>query len=374
MVAVNAFIASKSSSQRCLSFVPPEETSRPSLQSDITTACAVTFAPRLAPASGAATLITSSSRSTASTKLSMLNPTAASVLAGSVAGAVGVGVAFPLDTLKTKAQVMGQEQAAPLSPTITSSAAATTAQQQDMNMIAMFVLIWKAEGLAGFFSGVKGMMAGQAVIKAIAFTANNFALNFIQEQHVLPASSGLVALVLAASFSGFVTSFVVAPVERVKVMMQASGKSLYQNDLQCAKAVIRTEGLTGLFGRGLGVTIAREVPSYGLYFVTYSLLSQTAAADMLGSNLSPLVFGALAGMACWLPVYPVDVVKTLMQNTEGENGDEDSGLGTWDVVQDLYAEGGIGAFFDGLTPKMLRAAVNHSVTFWCYSLLMGFLQ
>ena len=32
----------------------------------------------------------------------------ASLLAGSVAGAVGVGVAFPLDTLKTKSQVMGR--------------------------------------------------------------------------------------------------------------------------------------------------------------------------------------------------------------------------------------------------------------------------
>jgi hypothetical protein len=35
---------------------------------------------------------------------------AASLLAGSIGGAVGVGVAYPFDTLKTKAQVYGQKQ------------------------------------------------------------------------------------------------------------------------------------------------------------------------------------------------------------------------------------------------------------------------
>jgi len=35
------------------------------------------------------------------------NPALASLLAGSIAGAIGVGVAFPLDTLKTKSQVLG---------------------------------------------------------------------------------------------------------------------------------------------------------------------------------------------------------------------------------------------------------------------------
>jgi solute carrier family 25 carnitine/acylcarnitine transporter 20/29 len=95
---------------------------------------------------------------------------------------------------------------------------------------------------------------------------------------------------------------------------------------------------------------------------------QTAAADMLG-GIAPLVFGAMSGCACWIPVYPVDVVKTLLQNTDGENGS----VCAWDVVRDLYAEGGVGAFFDGLTPKMLRAAVNYAVTFWIYSFVMGFI-
>jgi Mitochondrial carrier protein len=56
-------------------------------------------------------------------------------------------------------------------------------------------------------------------------------------------------------------------------------------------------------------------------------------------------------------------VKTIVQNTEGDE------IPSIQVVKELYESGGIGAFFDGLTPKMLRAAVNHAITFWVYDLV-----
>jgi hypothetical protein len=59
----------------------------------------------------------------------------ASILAGSVAGAIGVGVAFPLDTLKTKAQVIGGG-----------------------SMLRTITTVYGQEGISGFFGGVKGTM------------------------------------------------------------------------------------------------------------------------------------------------------------------------------------------------------------------------
>ena len=286
-----------------------------------------------------------------STQQLMLTPATASLLAGSFAGAVGVGVAFPLDTLKTKSQVMGQSAA-------------------DSGMFALMRMIWEAEGIIGFFGGVRGMMAGQALIKALAFSANTYALNqlnssdFVAEHaEMFPA---IFILILAAAFSGFVTSFVVAPVERVKVMMQAqSGPDAYANELECVNAVLQKEGITGLMSRGLSTTIAREVPSYCIYFVVYGVLMATPLFIWM-DKLAPLVAGALSGMACWIPVYPIDVVKTLEQNTEGDHEQT-----TFEIAKELYTEGGAGAFFDGLTPKMLRAAVNHAVTFYLYELVMS---
>jgi solute carrier family 25 carnitine/acylcarnitine transporter 20/29 len=71
-------------------------------------------------------------------------------------------------------------------------------------------------------------------------------------------------------------------------------------------------------------------------------------------------------MFAWLPVYPIDVVKTLMQNTAGDNEEESA----WEVMREVYAQGGVGAFFDGITPKLIRAAVNHAITFTIYDMIM----
>jgi hypothetical protein len=62
--------------------------------------------------------------------------TMASLFAGSVGGAIGVGVSYPFDTLSTKAQVSTGEGKSPL------------------NIARSMKVIWKNEGLHGFFEGV----------------------------------------------------------------------------------------------------------------------------------------------------------------------------------------------------------------------------
>lgn len=298
-----------------------------------------------------------------------INPAVASLVAGSVAGAVGVGVAFPLDTLKTKSQVLASSQRSGGIQSDASSGTASLLAGEDvtqMNMFELFALIYKMEGIGGFFGGVKGMMVGQAVIKSVAFSANQIGLSFLKENAAfLPSAAVLLG---AAFFSGFVTSFLVTPIERVKVLMQASNK--YKNEIHCLQNIIKSDdlGFIGLFSRGLGPTLAREVPSYGIYFLIYGLLMALPIATAMG-NMAPLVFGAFTGMASWIPVYPVDVVKTLVQNSDGSDG----AVSSFEVARQLYEERGIEGFFDGLTPKMLRAAVNHSITFFVYDIVLNML-
>jgi len=298
-----------------------------------------------------------------------------------------VGVAYPFDTLKTKSQVYSQQQSQQRQKQQSQPGTVRDLpiESPEDDLISLVKLILEVEGIGGFFGGVKAMMIGQALIKSVAFSANELALGALHDNEglggllgvandvaaagVVDGGDGAVAtsfvtLLLAASFSGFVTSFLVAPVERVKVMMQAQQDATYANEIECIKAVLENEGWTGLFSRGLGPTLAREIPSYGIYFVVYGVLMQTTMAQSLGS-VAPLVFGAMSGCACWIPVYPIDVVKTLVQNTEG--GDSANSI---EVAVQLYNEEGIGAFFNGLTPKMIRASVNHAVTFFVYDLMM----
>ena len=64
----------------------------------------------------------------------------------------------------------------------------------------------------------------------------------------------------------------------------------------------------------------------------------------------------------WIPVYPIDVVKTNIQVADG--AEEDAGfIGT---AVNLYRTSGFWVFWDGLGPKLARAVVNHAVTFFVF--------
>jgi hypothetical protein len=162
-------------------------------------------------------------------------------------------------------------------------------------------------------------------------------------------------------------------------MMQAQekGLSLYANEQECMKSIVQNEGWFGLLTRGLNITLAREVPSNAIYFVVYGLLMQTAMKDALGVMAS-MVCGAISGIACWIPVYPIDVVKTRMQNTKGGKSDSATNDGarrrsSLHVATAMYTTEGIGAFFKGFGPLLFRAAVSNGVTFFVYDCIMALL-
>jgi hypothetical protein len=225
---------------------------------------------------------------------------AASLLAACLGGVVGVAVAYPFDTLKTKAQVYGQQRrqerqrkleqrrlrleqrmanngvwvAEQLvkTPTVlcvqtmrqsSSSSSSTPIKMEDddlidyeifdggcgcdvddnddgrddeVGLLSLVGLILRNEGISGFYGGVKGMMIGQALIKSVAFSANELALGdnsllvvagFDDDGATIEVeTSPLITLILAAGFAGFVASFVVAPVGKLSLYRTLSA-SLY---------------------------------------------------------------------------------------------------------------------------------------------------
>jgi solute carrier family 25 carnitine/acylcarnitine transporter 20/29 len=258
------------------------------------------------------------------------------------------------------------------------NAASVKKPLSNLNFIKFSQFIYETEDAPGFFRGALPMIAGKALIKAVSFSSNNFALFMLQTfppvsesalvQQYLPPSSPL-QLFVAACFAGFVSSFTVNPIERIKVLMQASSHTIGNEifALQLIVQVLKVEGWKGLLGRGLGATIAREVPAVTINFFIYELLSETyTAKDVLGPFLSPIIFGALSGMACWITVYPIDTVKTILQNSNGHDEQRNIFL----LITSIYRKGGMPAFFHGLTPILLRASLNHAATFSIYAMLM----
>ena len=324
---------------------------------------------------------------------------AASLLAGSIAGALGVGASYPLDTIKTKAQVATMDRdndydsatnenyftdRTPIAFEIDASGSVVAVvprfplrqsfvsrptNNKDNSMMHTARYIYDTSGIAGFYGGVQTSMLGQAVIKAVVFCVNAAVLQACQEHDWFPDHTAY-QLLLAAATAGFVTSFLAAPVDRIKVLMQCAQDDSC-NDHDCVSAVLHHEGWTGLLGRGLGCTMLREIPAYSLYFGVYGALQTygTAVTACLGPTLATAVYGATAGCACFVPIYPIDVVKTLVQNTQGCAAETPDNKTSWQVAIDLYQTAGLGAFWEGIGPRMLRQALNHAVTFSVYDFL-----
>ncbi|GMI30674.1 hypothetical protein TrRE_jg9576 [Triparma retinervis] len=264
---------------------------------------------------------------------------------GALAGSAGVFISFPFDTLKTLKQ---------------TREGGTSSGSSSVSVWSIVRTVYLESGIKGFYGGVKGMVVGQAFIKAAAFSANDFFLGALRGTSY--GTGGTQDLIAAAMLSGLCTSLLVTPVERVKIILQSSkGEG---SELKVLSKILRSEnGLSNLMFQGLLPTVFREVPSYGIYFVTYRVLMDGGLGAAAGSAAA-LVCGAMAGIACWIPVYPIDVVKTTMQATEGESRE-----GVWGTLRGIVKEDGIGGLWDGLGPKVVRAAVNHAVTFWVFEKL-----
>ena len=111
--------------------------------------------------------------------------------------------------------------------------------------------------------------------------------------------------------------------ELAKTRMQTQGVGMrrksklltYSGPVDCLKKIYKREGLPGL-SRGLGLTVLRESPSFGVYFMSYECISGylKSKSDSTVSTGVLLLSGGLAGQCSWLSTYPVDVIKTRIQN------------------------------------------------------------
>ena len=154
---------------------------------------------------------------------------------------------------------------------------------------------------------------------------------------------------------------------KTRMQVQGQGESLhkyrhtkhsYSGPVDCLVKVYKHEGMPGVF-RGLGLTIVRETPSFGVYFVTYEYLCrQFRLGEEKVGVLGLLTAGGMAGMASWLSTYPVDVVKSRVQ---ADMVNEYKGF--WDCCVKSYRSEGMTFFSKGLCSTLLRAFPVNAATF-----------
>lgn len=179
-----------------------------------------------------------------------------------------------------------------------------------------------------------------------------------------------VAQVSAAGFfSAIPMTLITAPFERVKIILQIQGqkqlgpgeKPKYSGGLDVVRQLYKEGGIRSVY-RGSAMTLARDGPGSAAYFATYEIVKRKLTPkDEKGqpgklSLTAVCVAGGTAGVAMWIPVFPVDTVKSRLQSGDGN-------LSIGGTIRQLYSKGGIKAFFPGMAPAMARAVPANAATF-----------
>ncbi|KAM3185376.1 hypothetical protein ACTXT7_006508 [Hymenolepis weldensis] len=218
------------------------------------------------------------------------------------------------------------------------------------------------EGIHGLYKGMLAPLVGAVPLFAICFLGFNVGKNVCAKD---VNNISKPELFCAGMFSGVFTTILMAPGERIKCLLQIQTKDThikYHGPLDVIKQLYREGGIRSIYS-GSGVTLLRDIPASGMFFLSYEWIKEILRRrNASKSDLSvhqTLFAGGMAGIFNWLVAIPPDVLKSRLQTAP--IGKYPHGIRS--IFQELMAKEGIFALYKGATPVLLRAfpANAHSV-------------
>ncbi|XP_010902976.2 solute carrier family 25 member 47-A isoform X2 [Esox lucius] len=284
--------------------------------------------------------------------------------AGSIGGACGVAVGYPLDTIKVRIQT----------------------QKQFTGIWQCFMTTLSKEGVHGFFKGMFLPVTTVSMTSSVVFgTYRNCRQCLCQLRGGPGTPNTKLEIFLSGLAGGVATVTVMSPGDIVKVRLQCQTESMrtrkganlpkpkYRGPVHCLLTIVREDGLLGLY-KGALPLILRDGPSYATYFLTYSVLCDwfTPAGRKGPEWTGVMLAGGLAGMAGWTLGTPMDVIKARLQMDGARDVKRYTGF-IHCIMETVRVEGS-GVFFKSLGINCLRAFPVNMVVFATYELLVGFLR
>lgn len=272
---------------------------------------------------------------------------------GTCGGIVVTLIGHPFDTLKVRLQ------------------AQSVANPVYSGVVDCFKQTVSKEGMKGLYKGMSSPLAGQMVFRASLFTSFAQSKVFLASQKEGGALSQS-QFFLAGGMTGGVVSFAEGPIDFYKSQMQvqaikaaeAGGSVAQPNMAETVKRSFAYNGVRGPF-QGLSATLLRNIPANAVYFGSFECFKGLACDryNCKSSDLSvPALFGmgGLAGSLYWALLFPADVIKSKMQSDSIAKGER-----TYKTiagsVRSLYKEGGMGVFYRGFVPCMLRSTPANGI-------------
>jgi len=266
---------------------------------------------------------------------------------GGFAGATGIAVGHPIDTLRIRYQT------------------------ENTAFMQIFRETIRNESVWGLYKGMLSPLSSCFAFNAILFYSYSKTKAHFQSL----GWGNYTSQAIGGGVGGFACATVTGPTELVKIKMQVlkdKRNAPFKGSFSCAVYMLRTNGPKSLL-RGFTATIIRDVPGYIAYFLSYQICKDKFVGNCTAKiwEQSPhqlvgqLGAGAVAGVVGWLPGYPFEVIKTRIQ-AEQYNSIRSCIVGS--IKKDGYQ-----VFTRGLALTLFRAVPVNATTFLVYETLMDVL-
>ncbi|KAI6118836.1 hypothetical protein EV401DRAFT_1862589 [Pisolithus croceorrhizus] len=237
-----------------------------------------------------------------------------SVVCALSASYISTFAGYPLDSLKSRLQ--------------------TTKTR--ISLLKLAGLVYREEGLVGFYRGLWIPLVTISFVRTASFTIYSDTKEYCSRKNYFTGDSMYDAALaggISGALSGSLISFGSAPFELVKVRRQleysiAATKGIQlvkpPNTIEAVRDIVRTHGLSGLY-LGFRLHFLRDTSGTALYFFEYDAMRHLLGRQRSGEqgstphwlpipvSLIPFVCGSFAGVTSWALIYPLDVVKTKVQ-------------------------------------------------------------
>jgi len=181
---------------------------------------------------------------------------------------------------------------------------------------------------------------------------------------------------LAGAGSGILTKSAVAPLERIKILLQIQGmigtSRKYVGVWQTCRLIVQEEGFLALY-KGNGANITRIIPVYALKFMFNDSIRDLirrpgqGVHDMDVNQL--LAAGCLAGLFQSVLTCPLEVVRTRLTMGAGLGRLQYKGI--MDCGRRIVVEEGASGLYKGLGAILITAAPYVGLQMTFYDLFKG---
>jgi solute carrier family 25 folate transporter 32 len=223
-------------------------------------------------------------------------------------------------------------------------------------------VIWRDEGVRGFYRGITPTLIGYIPTWAIFFSLNNKIKDELRARH--PALSHHVVTISGALGAGAVTNIATNPIWVIRTRLQTQKHSSlalpeYHGTADCFRKMLSTEGVRAFY-KGI-------VPNmYGLVHVAVQFPLYEELKD-LGpqppGGLHIICASSMSKAVAAVVTYPLEVVRSRMHVDKHKGG---SGLSVLASLRKIFEHEGRRGLYAGLQTNLLRVVPACSLTFTTY--------